>query len=231
MPGRKQRPASRPPPGKKSILIVDDHTVFRAGLISILRDQTDLEVGGEAADYASGLDAIRTKAFDLVIVDIGLGMNADGLELIKSIKAEQPDLHVLIVSVRDESVYAARSLRAGAGGYLMKAETTSDSLLKALRHVFSGEIYLSPSMQQRVFASYFHGSSEGGTMVDLLSDRELEVLHLVGHGNDVKQIASQLHLSPKTVQSYRDRIRQKLVFANARELARFAHEWVESEET
>ena len=91
-----------------------------------------------------------------MIVDIGLGMNADGLELIKSIKAEQPDLHVLIVSVRDESVYAARSLRAGAGGYLMKAETTSDSLPKALRHVFSGEIYLSsPAMQQRVFASYF----------------------------------------------------------------------------
>ena len=112
--------------------------IFRAGLISILKDQADLGSGGEAIDYASGLAAVRAKPFDLVIIDIGLGVTADGLELIKSIKAEQPDLHILIVSVRDESIYAGRCLRAGAGGYVMKRETTA-SLLEALRHVFSGK--------------------------------------------------------------------------------------------
>jgi DNA-binding NarL/FixJ family response regulator len=109
----------------------------------------------------------------------------------------------------------------------MKRETT-ESLLSALRHVFSGEIYLSSAMQQRVLANYAHGSAEPGTAVDLLSDRELEILHLVGHGIDVKKIAADLNLSPKTVQTYRDRIRQKLAFANARELARFAHDWVDA---
>jgi DNA-binding NarL/FixJ family response regulator len=219
-----------PPAKKKSILIVDDHTVFRTGLMTLLQGQADMEVGGEAADYASGLDAVRKKPFDLVIADIGLGTTADGLELIKSIKAEKPELHILIISIRDESVYAGRTLRAGAGGYLMKRETTADSLLSALRHVFSGEIYLSAAMQQRVLATYARRPSDMSTAVDLLSDRELEILHLVGHGIEVKKIAAQLNLSPKTVQSYRDRIRQKLVFADARELARFAKEWVETEE-
>lgn len=227
---RKQKSVSKPPLKKKSILIVDDETIFRAGLTSILGGQPDLDVGGEATDYTSGLGAIRTKAFDLVIVDLGLGMSADGLELMKSIRAEQPDLPVLIVSIRDESIYASRSLRAGASGYLMKREATSDSLLKALRHIFSGLIYLSSAMQQRIIINYVHKSSEAGTAVDLLSDRELEVLHLVGHGIETKQIAIYLNLSPKTVQCYRDRIRQKLVFANAGELARFAHDWVEDEE-
>jgi DNA-binding NarL/FixJ family response regulator len=229
MPTQTKQPLPSPI-SRKSILLVDDHSIFRTGLSTILRDQRDLQVGGEAEDYATGLKAIRAQVFDLVIVDIGLGFTADGLELIKTIKAEQPDLHILIVSVRDESVYASRSLRAGAAGYLMKGDTTTDSLLKALRHVFAGEIYLSQAMQQRVLANHIHGSSETGVAVDLLSDRELEILHLVGHGVDVKQIAAKLNLSPKTVQTYRDRIRQKLVFANARELARFAHEWVESEE-
>lgn len=198
--------------------------------MTILQGQIDMEVGGEAADYASGLDAVRKKPFDLVIVDMGLGSTADGLELVKSIKAEQPDLHVLIISIRDELVYAGRTLRAGAAGYLMKRETTSDTLLSALRHVFSGEIYLSAAMQQRVLATFARRPSDTSTAVDLLSDRELEILHLVGHGMEVKKIATQLNLSPKTVQSYRDRIRQKLVFADARELARFAHEWVDAEE-
>jgi DNA-binding NarL/FixJ family response regulator len=230
MPAKKQKKAVQPTLKKKSILIVDDHLIFRAGLITILKDQTDLEVGGEAADYATGLDAVRKKLFDLVIVDIGLGSTADGLELIKSIKAEQPQLHILIISIREESVYAGRSLRAGAGGYLMKKETTSDTLLSAVRHVFSGEIYLSSKMQQRILANYVRGSAETSIAVDLLSDRELEVLHQVGHGIDVKKIATSLNLSPKTVQTYRDRIRQKLVFADSRELARFAHEWVDAEE-
>lgn len=226
----KQKKAAQPPVKKKSILIVDDHLVFRAGLRTILKGQADLEVGGEADGYASGLDAVRKTPFDLVIVDIGLGSTADGLELIKSIKAEQPNLHVLIISIRDESIYAGRSLRAGAGGYLMKKETTEERLLSALRHVFQGEIYLSPKMQQRILTTFIRGTDETSTAVDLLSDRELEVLHQVGHGTDVKKIAASLNLSPKTIQTYRDRIRQKLVFADSRELTRFAHEWVDAEE-
>lgn len=227
---KKQKKTAAPAVKKKSILIVDDHLVFRTGLTTIVKEQPDLEVGGEAGDYATALDAIRAKPFDLVIIDIGLGSTADGLELIKSIKAEQTGLHVLVVSIREESIYAGRSLRAGAGGYLMKKDTTADSLLNAVRHVFSGEISLSRKMQQRMLTTYIRGHDETSSAVDLLSDRELEVLHQVGHGIDVKQIAASLHLSPKTIQSYRDRIRQKLVFADSRELARFAHEWVQTEE-
>jgi DNA-binding NarL/FixJ family response regulator len=230
MAARTRKKGAKPRPAKKSILIVDDHSVFRAGLVSMLKGQADLEVVGQAEDFAGGLEAIRKQPFDLITIDLGLGVSADGLELIKAIKAEQPQLHVLIISIRDESIYAGRSLRAGAGGYLMKKETTADSLLKALRHVFSGEIYLSAAMQQRILSNYVHGSSEPSTAVDLLSDRELEILHLVGHGIGVKEIAAKLHLSPKTVQSYRDRIRQKLVFANARELTHFAHHWVQAKE-
>lgn len=218
------------PPKKKNILIVDDHLVFRAGLMALLKGQIDLEVGGEAGDYATGMDAVRKHPFDLVVIDIGLGSSADGLELIKSIKAEQPDVHILVISIREESIYAGRSLRAGACGYLMKKETTAESLLSALRHVFSGEIYLSRKMQQRILVNYVRGSEETSTAVDLLSDRELEVLHQVGHGTPVKEIAASLKLSAKTIQTYRDRIRQKLVFADARELAQFAHQWVETEE-
>jgi DNA-binding NarL/FixJ family response regulator len=218
------------PPKKKSILVVDDHLVFRAGLMALLKGQVDLEVGAEAGDYGTGMEAVRKQPFDLVVIDIGLGSTADGLELIKSIKAEQPAVHILVVSIREESVYAGRSLRAGAGGYLMKKETTADSLLSALRHVFSGEIYLSRKMQQRILANYVRGSEETSSAVDLLSDRELEVLHQVGHGIAVKKIAASLNLSAKTIQTYRDRIRQKLAFADARELAHFAHKWVEAEE-
>jgi DNA-binding NarL/FixJ family response regulator len=231
MSSRKQGKKSQRRLKKKSILIVDDHAVFRAGLMSILKGQADLEVGGEATDYATGLEAVRKTPFDLVIVDLGLGGTADGLELIKSIKAEKPDLPVLIVSIREETTYAGRALRAGAGGYLMKIETTAASLLKALRHIFSGEIYLSSAMQQRVLVNHARGSSETSVAIDLLSDRELEILHLIGHGTEVKNISHDLHLSPKTVQAHRDRIRQKLVFANARELARFAHNWVNEEES
>ncbi len=230
MPKAKPRKAAKPPATKKSILIVDDHLVFRAGLISLLKGQADLEVSGEAENYTTGMEAVRKTPFDLVIVDIGLGSTADGLELIKSIKAEKPELHILIVSIREETIYAGRSLRAGAGGYLMKSETTGEILLSALRHVFKGEIYLSHKMQQRIMTTYVRGAAETSTAVDLLSDRELEVLHQVGHGTDVKKIAASLNLSPKTIQTYRDRIRQKLVFADARELTRFAHEWVGAEE-
>jgi DNA-binding NarL/FixJ family response regulator len=215
---------------KKSILLVDDHLVFRAGLMALLKGQVDLEVGAEAGDYGTGMDAVRKQPIDLVVIDIGLGSTADGLELVKSIKAEQPSVHILVVSIREEAIYAGRSLRAGACGYLMKKETTAETLLNALRHVFAGEIYLSSKMQQRILTNYVRGSEETSTAVDLLSDRELEVLHQVGHGTAVKEIAASLNLSPKTIQTYRDRIRQKLVFADARELAHFAHKWVEAEE-
>ena len=224
----KQKNVAEIPFRRKSILVVDDHSVFRAGLISILKDQADLEVGGEAIDYASGLAAVRAKPFDLVIVDIGLGETADGLELIKSIKAEQPDLHILIVSsgmnrfMRTLPSRRRRRVPDEARNDRSAGASTAACFLGRNLSQLSDAAAGPGQLRPRLFGT--------GTAVDLLSDRELEILHLVGHGIDVRKIAADLNLSPKTVQTYRDRIRQKLAFANARELARFAHEWVGTEE-
>jgi DNA-binding NarL/FixJ family response regulator len=210
---------------KRSILLVDDHPIFRRGLADLLNQEGDFEVNGEAASYAEALDAVRRERFDLVIVDLGLGDTADGLELIKSIKAEQPKTAILVMSVRDEAIYAGRALRAGALGYIMKRESV-ECVLSASRCVFGGEVYLSPVMTKRFIHNQVHGSSESGEGVDLLTDRELEVFHLIGHGGEVREIARNLNLSGKTVEAHRERIKQKMDFASSRELARFASNWM-----
>jgi DNA-binding NarL/FixJ family response regulator len=210
---------------KRAILIVDDHPLFRRGIADLLNQEKDLEVRGEAATCAEALAAIRREPFELVIIDIGLGDGADGLETTKVLKAEQPKIRILIVSMRDEALYAGRCLRAGARGYVMKRES-NDCVLAAVRSVFAGEVYVSPAMGKRFIRNRIHGSSEQGAAVDLLTDRELEVLHLIGHGNDVRKIAMDLHLSRKTIEAHREHIKEKLDFRTSRELARFAVQWL-----
>ncbi len=180
-----------------------------------------MKVCGSVTNCIEAMAAIKKDPFDLVVADIGLGDGADGVETTKQLKAAQPDIRVLILSVRDETIYASRALRAGAGGYIMKRESTV-SVLAALRSVFSDVIHLSPAMKERVIRNHVHGSSEHGVALDLLTDRELEVFHFIGHGFHVRKIASDLGLSRKTIEAHREHIKKKLDFKSSRELARFA---------
>lgn len=210
---------------KRGILLVDDHPLFRKGMMQLLETQDDLQVTGEASCSAAALDAIRGHQFDLAVVDVGLRGGANGIELTKSIKAEQPDLPVLVVSMHDEALYAERALRAGARGYVMKREAL-DSILQAVRSVIDGEIYISPTMTKRMLFDHIHGSGEARSAVERLTDRELEVFQLIGEGQDMHQIARGLHLSKKTVEAHRANIKEKLGVGTARDVVRYATQWV-----
>lgn len=212
-------------PRRRGILVVDDHPLFRKGVVQMLSQEPDLEVRGEAASSPEALELLRSMKVELVIVDIGLHGSADGIELTKSIRVEHPDLPVLVLSMHDEMLYADRALRAGARGFLMKREAL-DSVIVAVRTVLDGEIYLSTAMSKRMIAEHVGGGRDSRSAVDKLSDRELEILQLIGKGDEVREIAEHLHLSPKTVEAHRARIKEKLNLANAREVARFAQNWV-----
>lgn len=214
--------------GRRGIIVVDDHPLFRKGVVQMLSNEIDLEVRAEAESSPAALEALRRTEVDLAIVDIGLHGSTNGIELTKSIRAEHPDLPVLVLSMHDESTYADRALRAGARGYLMKREAL-DSVIVAVRTVLDGEIYLSPSMAKRMIAEHVGGGGTSRSPVDRLTDRELEVLQLIGEGNDVREIATRLHLSAKTVEAHRAHIKEKLNLGNAREVARFAVQWVDQQ--
>lgn len=210
---------------KYSVLVVDDHPLFRKGVIQLLNDEPDLEVRGEAANNNEALGAIRRQKFDLAVVDIGLEGSTNGIELAKSIRAEKPKLPVLVLSMHDETVFAERAMRAGARGYVMKREALNN-FISAVRTVLSGEIFISPAMSKRMIFAHLHGGGESNSPVDRLSDRELEIFQLIGNGREVRDIAEHLHLSPKTVEAHRARIKEKLNLTNARAVARSAQEWV-----
>jgi DNA-binding NarL/FixJ family response regulator len=212
-------------PKKRGVLIVDDHPLFRKGIVQLLSHEPDLEVRAEAANSAAALGAIRREKFDLAVLDIGLQGGANGIELTKSIKAERPNLPVLVLSMHDEALYAERALRAGARGYVMKREAI-DCVLAAMRSILDGEIYISPSMSKRMIFEHIQGSGEARSAVDRLTDRELEILQLIGTGHEVRAIANELHLSTKTVEAHRAHIKEKLNLGNAREVVRFATNWV-----
>ena len=171
------------------------------------------------------MDVIRKLDPDLAIVDVSLP-GANGIELIKNIRAEFPKLPILVLSMHDESLYALRALRAGAEGYVMKHEAMAN-VVQAIREVFNGRPYLSPAMAAQVITRYAQRLPEGETdPVNRLSDRELEILELIGKGNEVRQIAKLLHLSPKTVETHRAHIKEKLNLASAHQVGRFAVQWV-----
>jgi DNA-binding NarL/FixJ family response regulator len=212
---------------KKSVFIVDDHPVVRDGLITLINHQQDLKVCGEAGDAAQTLKSISELKPDVVIVDIGL-KSSDGLELTKSIKAQYPRLPVIVLSIHDESVYAERALRAGAQAYLMK-EVVSENIITAIRTVLSGEIYVSNTMAKKLLRKLAAGKTHTIIApIDSLSDRELEIFRLIGQGYKPSKIARSMHLSVKTVETYRARIKEKLNLTDASELLRYAIEWVSS---
>jgi DNA-binding NarL/FixJ family response regulator len=214
-------------PGIKHIVIVDDHPLFRKGLQELIHSDSSFGVCGEAGNASEAMDVIRKLHPDLVIVDLSLP-GANGIELIKSIRAEFAKMPILVLSMHDESLYALRAMRAGADGYVMKHEAMAN-VIQAIHEVFNGRPYLSPAMAAQIITNFTHRRADGeADAVERLSDRELEILELIGKGNEVRQIAKLLHLSPKTVETHRAHIKTKLDLKNSREVARFALQWLQA---
>ena len=214
---------------KTQILIVDDHPVVRDGLTTIINHEKDLNVCGEADDAHEAMKAVTELKPNVVIVDISL-KSSDGIELTKNIKAGNSKLPVIVLSVHDESVYAERALLAGAKAYLMK-DAVSENIVKAIRTVLSNEIYVSNTISKE-FLHKIARNKEGTTKtpIENLSDREFEVFRLIGEGFKASQIAMQLHLSIKTIETYRSRIKEKLNLPNAAELLQYSIKWAKSQD-
>ncbi len=212
---------------RAGVLLVDDHPIVRQGLAQLVNNEPDLVVCGEADHAAAALRAVEALRPDVVIVDIAL-KGTDGLELIKRIRARWPTLPTIALSMHDESLYAERVLHAGGQGYVMKQEAT-ENVMVAIRRVLGGEVYLSPAMQARLLQRLVGGDVER-TPMESLSDRELEVLRLLGEGRSTRQIAGTLRLSVKTIESYREHIKKKLNLTNATELILYAVHWATKSE-
>jgi len=206
------------------IVIVDDHPIVRHGLAQLINDEPGLNVCGSAANPTEALEVLAEKVPDLVIVDLSLGDDS-GLDLLKTLHSERPDLPVLVLSMHDEAYYADRVLRAGAMGYIMKQEA-AEQMISAIHQVLSGKVYLSESMAASMLTRFVGRKVvRGGTPVDHLTDRELQVLGLIGKGLGTRQIAEKLHLSVKTVENHREHIKAKLKLRTSAELVRYAVRW------
>jgi DNA-binding NarL/FixJ family response regulator len=215
---------------KNRVLVVDDHPIVRQGLSLLINREADLMVCGEAEGARMALQAITTARPDILVVDISLN-GPDGLDLLKDVRTRYPELPVLILSMHDESIYAERALRAGAQGYIMKQEA-SEKVLVALRRILNNEIYVSERIANRMLQRYIGSPSDGrASSISDLTDRELEVFRLIGEGHSTRQIAEQLHISVKTVESYQAHIKEKLSLRSARELVQHAIQWSISEKT
>src|SRR5438045_3222460 len=201
----------RDSPEAKRIVVVDDHPLFRKGLQELIHSDSSFAVCGDAGNASEAMEVIRKLHPDLVIVDLSLP-GANGIELIKNIRAEFAKLPVLILSMHDESLYALRALRAGAQGYVMKQEAL-ENVISAIREVLAGRPYLSHEMSAKLITNFASGSNQGNP-TDKLSDRELEILELIGKGRDVREIAKALHISSKTVETHRAHIKEKLNLKN-----------------
>jgi DNA-binding NarL/FixJ family response regulator len=218
------RSKSKPPPTK--VLIVDDHPAVREALAIRIAKLPDLVVCGEAADQSEALQLVAEKNPDIAIIDISL-RQGNGLDLIKRIKAKSEKVRMLVWSMHGESLYAERALRAGAMGYITK-EQAMGQMIVAIRQVAAGKVYLSPGMTQKIlhYKVGTSGSITDRSPVDVLSDREIEVFRLIGHGVKTTEIAARLHLSVGSIWTYRDRIREKLDLSDGTELVHYATQWV-----
>jgi DNA-binding NarL/FixJ family response regulator len=206
------------------ILIIDDHPLVRHGLAHLITLEPDFEICGEADSLLEGMRLFRETQPDLVVTDLSL-KDGNGIELIKEIKARQDNARILVTSIHDESVFAERALRAGASGYVNKQNST-ETVIEAIRAVLGGRIYLSSHMTDQLLTrAAGRNKAPGGTAVDTLSDRELEVFELMGKGLTTKEIAEKLYLSPKTVDTYRENIKRKLNLKNNAELNFHAVQW------
>jgi DNA-binding NarL/FixJ family response regulator len=207
------------------ILIVDDHPLVREGLIGLLAAQSDFVVCGEAAGIAEARQVVAETKPDVAIIDLTLS-DGNGVELIKEFKAKWGQLKLLVLSMHDESLFAERALRAGAVGYVNKHEA-SRTIVQAVRTILSGKLYLSPSLTEMVVQrAFIAGADLSRPAVDRLTDREREVFELIGQGLSSRQIAVKLEVSPKTVETHREHIKDKLELTTGTELTRYAVQWV-----
>jgi DNA-binding NarL/FixJ family response regulator len=215
-------------PARARIFIVDDHPLVREWLGTLLRQQPDFEVCGQAEDTRGAMEGIAKSPPDVAIVDLSL-QGASGLDLIKDLRAQHPQVAVIVLSMHEEMYYAERALRAGARGYIMKRESTG-RIVDAIRRVRAGGLYASEDMLARL-AERMVGGGAATTQgpVASLSDREIEVFRRLGEGHTTRQIATDLGVSMKTVQAYCARIKEKLNLASGAELVRDAVRWIEQE--
>ena len=217
-------PEQAAPATRKTVLIIDDHPLLRQGLAMLINQQKDMQVCGEAEEAHTAMQCISQKKPDIVILDLTL-KGPDGLELLKTLRATDPDLPVLILSMHDETIYAERALRARANGYIMKQEAT-EKVLVAVRRILDGDVYLSDNMSRKMLQQYIDGSpSLLESRIASLSDRELEVFCRIGEGRATREIAEELRLSIKTVETYQAHIKEKLGLRSGRELIQHAIQW------
>jgi DNA-binding NarL/FixJ family response regulator len=220
------KPAKPAPP--KRILLVDDHPMVRERLTEVILREPDLAVCGEAEDRFQAMEKIVSTRPDLAIVDLTL-KRSHGMELIKDIRNQFPDLAVLVVSMHDESLHAERVIRAGARGYITKQEATR-KIMVAIRTVLAGDVYLSEKVAAQIAAAAVGNSRAKPSLpMDKLSDRELLVFEMIGQGRGTRQIADELHLDIRTVETYRARIKEKLNLKDAADLLQHAIRWMQTE--
>jgi len=206
---------------KHSILVIDSHPIWQRGIASSVESHPDLRICGHVSNLSHALESIRRVRPDVVILDIGVGP-AQGIELIKSIVVQFPETAVLVVSLNDEALYAERAIRAGAKGYLMKQDS-GDVLVTAIRQILRGGVYLSSRMREVLLnKALANDQANGEANLSSLSDRELEVFMLLGSGKLNREIAKRMKVSVKTIDAYREHIKQKLRLKNAMQLIRFA---------
>jgi DNA-binding NarL/FixJ family response regulator len=209
---------------RSRVLIVDDHPVVREGLAMHLAAQPDLDVCGEAEDLAGALTLLASARPDVAIIDISL-KNSNGIELIRRIKDRNDAVRILVWSMYPENLYAERALRAGAQGYLNKGKATRH-VLEALRAILDGRVYVSGALAEQLLQRVVGRKAEVRSAIDSLSDRELEAFQLIGEGMTTEAIAEKMHVSPKTVETFRARIKEKLGIGNLTELVQRAAQWV-----
>lgn len=218
---------SKPVARKSRVFVVDDHPLVREGLTNLMNGQDDLVVCGEAKNSAQAIDGIMKTRPDVALIDISLE-NESGLELVKQLAGQFPQVALIVLSMHDEGLYAERALRAGARGYVMKHETSS-SVLASIRRVLEGGVYISERIINRMATRLTSaGEPVPESPVERLSNRELEIFRLLGQGRTTSQIAEDLHLSLKTVQAYCARAKEKFGVNSLTELLRAAIQWDEA---
>jgi DNA-binding NarL/FixJ family response regulator len=212
---------------KTKIYLVDDHPLVREWLTNLIEHQPDLVICGESEDAPSALQAISATKPDVAIVDLAL-KNGSGMELIKDLKVMAPGVAIIVLSMHDEKLYAERALRAGARGYIMKRETAK-KVITAIRQVLAGKVYMSEALAAAFAQKFVDGRlPASGSLVEQLSDRELEVFQLLGKGYETRRVAEMMSVSMKTVQAHCAHIKEKLKLTNAAELLREAVRWQEN---
>jgi DNA-binding NarL/FixJ family response regulator len=211
-------------PNRRRILIVDDHPLLRKGIAALINQAPDLLVAGEASDAQGALDALAESSYELVTVDISLP-GTDGIELVRMIRQRYPRVPALVLSMHDETLFAERALRAGAMGFIMKQEP-AETILHAIRRVLEGHTHVSERITTRMLKKLTSTVKEPGPRsLDCLSDRELTIFRMIGEGRTTRQIAEELHVSVKTVESHRAHLKEKLGVSSGAELVRCACVW------